>query len=233
MLVDIITAENKMLALVAFLFAFPVLLFSLSAHEYAHGFAAYKQGDGYAKSTGRLTLNPFKHLDPIGTLMMLLIGFGWAKPVPIVPGNFRNGRKSMVIVSIAGIIANIIIATIAMFCSYFFIKIIIPNFAFFDTETGGLIAFTISIFFNFLIKINVCLAIFNLVPIPPLDGYKLFKEIFIGKISYTFFQNIERYSNIILIAFLILSNRIGLISIASNFLIELMVRAMELIFIAF
>ena len=233
MLLRIFFENDIKLALLAFVFAFPVLLFSLSAHEYAHGFAAYKQGDGYAKSTGRLTLNPFKHLDPIGTLMMLIFGFGWAKPVPIVPGNFKNGRKSMIIVSIAGIIANIIIATISMFALYFFAKIIFPNVPFFITEIGEMISVAIKIFFEFLIDINICLAIFNLVPIPPLDGYKLFKEIFIGKISYTFFQNIERYSTIILIAFLVLSDRIDIISIASSFLRDLMEKVMNLIFIAF
>ena len=112
MLLDVLFSDNVMLSLLSVLIALPALLFSLSAHEYAHGFAAYKQGDGFAKSAGRLTLNPFKHIDPIGTLMMLLVGFGWAKPVPIVPGNFRNGRKIMFIVSLAGILTNLILAVV-------------------------------------------------------------------------------------------------------------------------
>lgn len=233
MLLDLFRSNNIMLDILSILVAFPALLFSLSIHEFAHGFAAYKQGDGFAKSTGRLTLNPFKHLDPVGTLMMLLVGFGWAKPVPIVPGNFKNGRKSMFIVSFAGVFANLLLAVLASFLLYFFIYIIGPNVTFFETETGVKIYFVVYMIFMYLVSINLNLAVFNLIPIPPLDGYKIFKEIFIGKISYNFFLKIERYATMILLIFLLLSNRIGIIGGVSNFLFSLIERVMDLIFIAF
>ncbi len=233
MLLDVLFSDNVMLSLLSVLIALPALLFSLSAHEYAHGFAAYKQGDGFAKSAGRLTLNPFKHIDPIGTLMMLLVGFGWAKPVPIVPGNFRNGRKSMFIVSFAGILTNLILAVISMFLIYFFVYIIAPASSFFLTDIGIKIHSVVYMVLYYMVFINLNLAVFNLIPISPLDGYKIFKEIFIGKINYSFFLNMERHSTIILLVFLVVSNRIGLISMVSDFLFMLMTKVMELIFIAF
>lgn len=234
MLLNLFTTDNIMLELLSILIALPALLFSLSAHEWAHGFAAYKQGDGFAKASGRLTLNPFKHIDPLGTLLMLLVGFGWAKPVPVVPSNFKNGRKSMVIVSIAGVLTNLVLATVSMFLLFFIQYIVFPNFpVLYSSENGFVFCGVILQVFSYLVILNINLAVFNLVPIPPLDGYKLFKEIFIGKISYTFFTNVERYSNMILLIFLIFSDRIGLIGFISSFIYDLMIKVMNLIFIAF
>ncbi len=233
MLLDILFSDNIWLSLLSLIIVFPALLFSLSAHEFAHGFAAYKQGDGFAKSTGRLTLNPLKHLDPIGTLMMLLVGFGWAKPVPIVPSNFRNGRKSMLIVSFAGVFTNLILATVSMFLLYFFQFIIFSRIDFFYTEMGIAIWDVVYYILYFLVFINLNLAVFNLVPIPPLDGYKIFKEFFGGRLGYNFFMNVERHSTIILLIFLVISNRLDIISGVSGFLFGLMQKVMNLIFTAF
>ncbi len=234
MLLNLFTTDNIALELLSILIVLPALLFSLSAHEWAHGFAAYKQGDGFAKASGRLTLNPFKHLDPLGTLLMLLVGFGWAKAVPVVPSNFKNGRKSMIIVSIAGILTNLILAVVSIFLLYFIQLIIFPNFEWLYSSEAGFMVRTIVIqVLMYLVLININLAVFNLVPIPPLDGYKLFKEIFIGKINYNFFAGLERYSTIILFIFLIFSDRIGLIGMVSEFIYGLMIEAMNLIFIAF
>ncbi len=234
MLLNLFTADNIMLELLSILIALPALLFSLSAHEWAHGFAAYKQGDGFAKASGRLTLNPLKHIDPLGTLLMLLVGFGWAKPVPVVPSNFRNGRKSMMIVSIAGILTNLILATVSIFLLYFIQLLIFPNIPWLYSSDAGINLYIVLIqVLTHLVIININLAVFNLVPIPPLDGYKLFKEIFIGRISYTFFTNIERYSNMILLIFLIFSDRIGLIGFMSSSVFDLMTMVMNLIFNAY
>lgn len=234
MLLDIFTADNIWLALLSVIIAFPALLFSLSLHEFAHGYAAYTQGDTYAKSTGRLTLNPFKHLDPIGTLAMLLVGFGWAKPVPVVPSNFRNGRKSMLIVAFAGIFANLVLATVAYFFMYFFQYIISDKIIWFYTSDTGFMCYTIIyMILYYLVVLNISLAVFNLMPIPPLDGYNIFKELFIGRINYRFFASVERYSTYILIAFLVLGDRIGIISSISEFIFDLLKKVMDLIFIAF
>ncbi len=234
MLFDIFDAENIMLGILSVIIAFPALMFSLTIHEYAHGLAAYKQGDGFAKLSGRLTLNPFKHMDPIGTLALLLVGFGWAKPVPVVPNNFRNGRKSMLIVAVAGIFANLIFAVISFFLLFFFELIIAPDVLWFiETEAGYMVYCVISDILYYLVIVNINLAVFNLVPIPPLDGYKIFKELFIGKLNYNLFSNMERYSTYILFGFLILSDRIGLLGEISGFIFNLLYKVMELIFIAF
>ncbi len=226
MLLDLLLGgtSNIWMSLLSLLIAFPVLLFSLSAHEFAHGFAAYKQGDGYAKMLGRLTLNPFKHLDPIGTLAMLIIGYGWAKPVPVNPGNFKNGNKSLLIVSAAGIIANLLLAFIAVFLQNF-VLYIIPNI-----PIVSMVLYNVLLY---LAIINLNLAVFNFVPIPPFDGYRIFKALFEGKLSYTFFANAERYSTVICLIFILICNRTGLISTVSGALFDGINYLIHFIFIAF
>ncbi|MGP8153283.1 MAG: site-2 protease family protein [Smithella sp.] len=144
----------------AFVILSALLLYSVIFHELAHGWAAYKMGDPTAKWLGRLTLNPVKHLDVIGTLMLLIFGFGWAKPVPInlgnIPGNKR--RKALILVSAAGITANIICAFIALLL----LRLISP-------EPSGMVEQVLFL----LARINIILAAFNLIPIPPLDGSKI------------------------------------------------------------
>ena len=144
----------------AFVILSALLLYSVIFHELAHGWVAYKMGDFTAKWMGRLTLNPMKHLDPIGTLMLLFIGFGWAKPVPVnlenIPADQR--RKGIILVSAAGITANIIIAFFALLL----LRLISP-------EPSGMINQILSL----LAYINIILAAFNLIPIPPLDGSKI------------------------------------------------------------
>ena len=136
------------------------LLYSVIMHELAHGWVAYRMGDGTAKWLGRLTLNPLSHLDPIGSLMLLFVGFGWAKPVPVNLSNIpaQNRRKGLILVSAAGVTANILIA----FGSLLLWRILTP-------EPGGIIY---TVLFQ-LAHINIILAAFNLIPIPPLDGSKI------------------------------------------------------------
>jgi Zn-dependent protease len=144
----------------AFVILSALLLYSIIFHELAHGWVAYKMGDPTAKWLGRLTLNPLKHLDPIGSLMLLVVGFGWAKPVPInlenIPGDKR--RKALILVSAAGITANIICAFVALLL----FRLIAP-------EPSGMVAQVLFL----LARINIILAAFNLIPIPPLDGSKI------------------------------------------------------------
>jgi len=139
-----------------FLLVIP-LLYSIIFHELAHGLVAYRMGDPTAKLMGRLSLNPLRHLDPIGTLLLFLFGFGWAKPVPINPFNFRNSRSGMVKVSAAGITANVVIAFVALF----FLQL-------FPAVSG-----TVALILYYVAQINIMLAAFNLIPIPPLDGSKI------------------------------------------------------------
>jgi Zn-dependent protease len=143
---------------VTFLLLTVPLLYSVIAHELAHGWVAYRLGDPTARSLGRLTLNPLKHLDLMGTLMLFLFGFGWAKPVPVNPDNLHGQRGSLILVSAAGIAANTILAFLALFCSRLLSS----------SSTGAP-----DVMLQYLAQINIMLASFNLIPIPPLDGSKI------------------------------------------------------------
>ena len=135
-----------------------LLLYSVIAHEVAHGWVANLFGDDTAKHYGRLTLNPASHIDPMGLLMLFIVGFGWAKPVPVNYYKLGNSRLALMSVSLAGCAANILIAIIALFLLQF-------------EEVGASPAFSTPL--TILVRINIILGAFNLIPIPPLDGSKI------------------------------------------------------------
>ena len=150
------------------------VLITLTIHEYAHAYAAYKMGDPTAKNLGRLTLNPLKHLDPFGALCMLFLRFGWAKPVPINARNFKNPRRGFAISALAGPLVNLIIA-------FFSAPIFLVLYRLITSEVygGNFNDFTFNltyntlIFFDFFYSINIGIALFNLIPVPPLDGSRI------------------------------------------------------------
>lgn len=148
--------------------AAPVILFALTIHEYCHALVAYRLGDDTASLQGRLTLNPLKHLDPIGTLMMFIAGFGWAKPVPVNPLNFKDPKKGMLLVAIAGPISNLITAIIAGIL----LKIILsdPSFSL-EANSGAFNTLVLILILNVIF--GIVLAVFNMIPIPPLDGSRV------------------------------------------------------------
>ncbi len=162
------------------------LLYSIIFHELAHGWVAYLMGDPTAKSLGRLSLNPLKHLDPMGTIMLFVFGFGWAKPVPVNFGRLHDRRKGMVLVSAAGIITNMLIAFIALFLNR--LLSLSPS------STPGELLY-------YLAQINIMLAAFNLIPLPPLDGSKILMG-FASSGIQNFFFRFERYGFFIIIALL-------------------------------
>jgi Zn-dependent protease len=164
------------------------LLFSVIIHEVAHGWVAYRMGDPTAKWLGRLTLNPLKHLDPVGTLMLFLAGFGWAKPVPVNFNNLSDKRKGLIFVSSAGIVANILFA----FISLLFIRL-------FSTSSSGIAVILV----YYVVQINITLAALNLIPIPPLDGSKILMGIVSERTRY-FLARLEPYGFFIIIGFLYL-----------------------------
>ena len=183
-----------MLSIELLLVILPIVLFSLSVHEYSHGYSAMLLGDKTAKKLGRLTLNPIKHLDLIGTLAILFIGIGWAKPVPVMVENLSRGRKSLWIVALAGPVSNFIIAI-------FFAVI----FNLFDMSNDiqivkNTIELSIPYFFLAMIFLNVALGIFNLLPIPPLDGGNIIYSLLPDKLADYY----SRYSGRLMILFIIL-----------------------------
>ncbi|MCX7857215.1 MAG: site-2 protease family protein [Deltaproteobacteria bacterium] len=164
------------------------LLYAIVLHEVAHAYAAYVMGDKSQRWYGRLSLNPLKHLDPIGTLTLFIFGFGWAKPVPVSYYQLRDLRWSFVFVSAAGICANIILAFFALFL----LKSITP-------EPGGVLY----LLFSYFARVNILLASFNLIPIPPLDGSKILMGFSSGNLRYTLMR-IEPYGFYIIIGLLLL-----------------------------
>ncbi|MBN2281178.1 MAG: site-2 protease family protein [Candidatus Marinimicrobia bacterium] len=187
----------------------PPVLLALTFHEFMHGYAAYKFGDNTAKNMGRLTFNPLAHLDPIGTLMIILVRFGWAKPVPVNPYNLRNPRQDMVIISAAGPAANLALGLISGLLLRFI-------------RTGALAALPQSIvnpvylMVYFSLQINIALAFFNLIPIPPLDGSKILRGV-IPREQEHIVDWLEHYGGFILMG-LILSSYITGFSVIGMFL---------------
>ncbi|MEJ5359126.1 MAG: site-2 protease family protein [Desulfobacterales bacterium] len=162
------------------------LLYSIILHELAHGWVALRMGDPTAKLQGRLTLNPLRHLDPVGTLMLFVFGFGWAKPVPVTVHNLRPFRRGFILVSAAGIAANTAVAFLALFLQ----RWLAPG--------GGGVA---TAFLYMLAHVNLMLAAFNLIPIPPLDGSKILIGLSSGPLQY-FLLRLERYGFFIVLAML-------------------------------
>ena len=172
--------------LIGLLLTAPGVLIAITFHEFAHGYAAYKLGDDTAKRQGRLSLNPFAHLDPIGTLMLLVAGFGWGKPVEVDPRNYTRKismEKGEAIVSLAGPLMNIILSMIfsLVYCAIY--KFASPTFL---ISTTGTIIMTI---ISYTISINVGLGVFNLIPLPPLDGSKIIMPILTPKVKEFFINN--------------------------------------------
>ena len=161
-----------------FILVAPILLFSVVAHEYAHGYAALLQGDTTAQSLGRLTWNPIKHIDPFLTILMPLVmfmtlgvAFGGAKPVPVDPRNYRNYRRGDIIVSLAGIAANLALAvllTVSIVAMHYVARLV--------PALSSFVGF-MQVMFIYGITINLLLAVFNLMPIPPLDGSHVVKHL--------------------------------------------------------
>ncbi len=184
----------------------PAVLIALSLHEFAHGWASYMLGDPTPKAQGRISLNPLHHLDLVGTLLLFFVGFGWAKPVQVDSRYYENPKSDMVKVALAGPIMNFIVAFIAIFIFEILYKLDIGI----NLLTGYIL-----LLLQYIAIINIGLGIFNLIPIPPLDGSKVLMAVLPPQ-SYFSYMKYEQFGMIILIMFIYLGAFDGFLTIARN-----------------
>ncbi|MFR8011754.1 MAG: site-2 protease family protein [Clostridia bacterium] len=212
MLLQILRGGDMMSIFVYLISTAFVVFCTLPVHEFAHGWMANKMGDPTARLSGRLTLNPMKHLDLIGSILIFLTGFGWAKPVPVNQNNFRNPKKGMALTALAGPVSNLIMAFIFMllmnFCGIF----------------HNMAAYIFLLFFQYAALVNIRLAVFNLLPVPPLDGSRIFWAILPDKYYWKVMQY-ERIIMLVLFALLLF----GVLSWPLSWLSNLVYRLFNLI----
>ena len=164
------------------LLTLPGIIIGLAFHEFAHAYSAYKLGDDTPRLQGRVTLNPIKHMDPIGLLCIIFIGFGWGKPVMVNPMNFRSRKRDEIIVSLAGVTTNFILAIV--FTVIYAISLKTAGMLIMTTTMG----YTILMIIIYAIRINLVLMVFNLIPVPPLDGFNVLAEVLRIKYTDTYYK---------------------------------------------
>ncbi len=217
MLSELISGNLDFTSLIVYILSsLTVIFLTLPVHEFAHGLAATKLGDPTPRYQRRMTLNPFAHIDWIGAACILLFGFGWAKPVQINTNNFKNPKRDMALTALAGPLSNLIVALIAL---------ILNNlFHLFAVNTFAAVFYYVGFFFYYIAFINVSLAVFNLIPIPPLDGSRLLSALLPYK-QYYALMRYERYIFWGLLALL----WIGVLDIPLHFLSNAVMRFLEFI----
>jgi len=178
----------------------PILFIALPVHEFAHGWVAYRMGDPTAKYAGRLTLNPFKHLDLMGVLMMFLVGVGWARPVPVNSTYLKNRRTGLLLISLAGPLSNLVLAFLGMFIWGLIVKLVNVGIIVINSMTMADVLIYGTEFLQAFIFVNISLAVFNLIPVPPLDGSRILSSVIPEESYYRF----ARYEQFIGLAFLLL-----------------------------
>lgn len=201
MLLDIISGGGSWFLLVSGVLASLAAVFILLPfHEFAHAKMAVLLGDNTPKNTGRLTLNPFAHIDYLGAAALILIGFGWARPVQVNMYNFKNPKRDMALTALAGPISNLLMALVFSFVGYA---------VYFFFQNG--VTFTIYYILRYMSVLSVSLAVFNFIPIPPLDGSRVLTSLLPDRTYYRL-MSLERYSTIIIFGIILLLNRTGIFS---------------------
>lgn len=189
------------------LLALPGIIIAISFHEFGHAWMADRLGDPTPRNQGRLTISPLAHIDPWGLLMLVLFRFGYGRPVQINPANFKNRKRDEILVSLAGVTINLVIA----FVAFLVIKIVYGRLLLSDDILYNIILYT------GIISVN--LLIFNLLPVPPLDGYKVVRRLFIHK-NVNFFWKLDQYGFIILLALLLLGVLTPILIAVSGFVLD-------------
>lgn len=181
--------------LITFLLTLPAVILCLSVHETCHGLAAYALGDRTAANAGRLTLDPMAHIDPMGFLCMLLLGFGWARPVPVNSSNFKNRRSGMALVAAAGPLSNFILGFLAYLASF-----AVTLAAYGASGMPATFAWVVSQFFYYLASLSVGLGTFNLLPVYPLDGFRVLDAF----LPFRWSQKLQQYQGYLLFGLVVL-----------------------------
>ena len=258
MLLDIIKEGITATSLIKLGLYIIIILISLSVHELAHGYVAYRCGDATARNLGRLTLNPLAHLDPIGTIMMLVFGFGYAKPVPVNPRNFNHYKRDLCFVSFAGPVSNLLLAlfwALVLTCSLGFMGFCADGMNLFEAKIKVALESVDMFYFNSpdgfqmyasdefvnsakyvwlnfcmnFVYANIGLAIFNLIPIPPLDGSRIVSTILPGKWAF-YYLKYEQYIMIAMFVLLWQGAFTGILTFLSDKVMWAFVNLGELIF---
>ncbi|MFI3324744.1 MAG: site-2 protease family protein [Clostridia bacterium] len=194
-----------------------VVIFILPLHEYAHGIVAYKLGDPTPKYDRRLTLNPLASIDPVGSMALLIFGYGWAKPVQVNPRNFKNPKRDMAIVAVAGPLSNVLAALVGQI-------ILSGMFAFNVITSYNSVAYFIAIILSSYVSINLSLAAFNLIPMPPLDGSRIIGAFLSDNALYKYYSY-QRYFTIIFIVLMFS----GVLSVPLSFVWNILYNAVSFV----